>query len=373
MRSRSSLRGFASGNAASDQPLPAIHAASGFRAAYSAIAARIASCAGDTGDVARIQCRAAFEHVDVRIRERRQQHAAREIDDARVGADEGGGARRVADVDDATAVHRDGFRHASLRIGGVDATAAEHPLGAVAAARGRQRSTSAAIRNVAATPMDLRIRIDAQHGPAGVQAQGGWGTMHAHPKERPLARSRHRRRRLPRLDPLRAPARRGPSRRGARRAPARRAVAAAPVRERRLRVRPRRRARRGAARPPGARGRRDHPARGGGRRAGLRSRSVARHVDQPRRDPAAAAPALAVAAGGLPDHQQRLRHPVGRRLLHRGDAARADLALRAHQGAGGSRRAGRPRTRSRCGSRRCSARRRGCASTCSSTTSSTPR
>jgi hypothetical protein len=77
--------------------------------------------------------------VDVRVGEGRQQHATREIDDARVRADERRDAGGVADVDDAAVVHRDGSRDASLRVGRVDATAAEYPLRAVAAARDKHR------------------------------------------------------------------------------------------------------------------------------------------------------------------------------------------------------------------------------------------
>ncbi len=121
---------------------------------------------GDARDVARVERRAAFEHVDVRVGEGRQQHATGEIHDARVPAGEGGGPGDVADVDDAAPVHRDGFRHASLRVGRVDAAAAEHPIGPVAAARGRGERQKG--------PKQRRISSDTprSHGCAGWPSQG---------------------------------------------------------------------------------------------------------------------------------------------------------------------------------------------------------
>ena len=69
-------------------------------------------------------------------------------------------------------------------------------------------------------------------------------------------------------------------------------------------------------------------------RPGLRPRPAAGPLGEPGRRAAARPPAQPRPARRLPDHQQRLRHAARARLLHRGDAARADLALRPDQGAG---------------------------------------
>src|SRR5204863_115795 len=63
---------------------------------------------------------------------------------------------------------------------------------------------------------------------------------------------------------------------------------------------------------------------------------------EPGRDPAPAEAPLAPAEGPLPVHQQRVWHRPEGPLLHRGDAAQADLPLRPHEG---RRREGRARCR----------------------------
>ena len=128
------------------------------------------------------------------------------------------------------------------------------------------------------------------------------------------ARPRHGRPRLPRQHRLRAPARRRLRRHGPRQSHVRHRAAGAvsPLRQPVVRFHQGRRARRGADEERPARRRRHHPPGGHRRRLGLRPRPGPGHQRQPRRGAAAQPPAQPAAARHLPEHQQRLRHHLGR-------------------------------------------------------------
>ena len=64
---------------------------------------------------------------------------------------------------------------------------------------------------------------------------------------------------------------------------------------------------------------------------GLRPRPLAGDLRQPRRGPHAQSPPLAAPIGRLSQHQQRLRHAVGRSDVYRRYAPGADFALRPHE------------------------------------------
>ena len=183
--------------------------------------------------------------------------------------------------------------------------------------------------------------------------------------------SRHRRRRLPRLDDGPGAARRRPSRHGARQlhVPPDQPEPRLPRPEvpRRQGRHPGREHARAAARQ----GRHRDPAGGARRRADVQCRSGGRADDQPRRHRRHAQAPVARAARPDADHQQRLRQRRPGPPLHRGVAAAADLDVRQGQGRGREGADGARELDRAFGSRPSSACRRACASTCWSTTSAT--